>query len=82
MLIKEQNTLLNIYNDFKISDNTIVIISGMTILFFILWSYCILSVLKNSFKKDSDKIVWMIALIIIPPTAIFYLDIKDLQIQK
>jgi hypothetical protein len=59
-----------------------VILGGMAVLFFILWSYCILSVLKNSFKKDSDKIAWMIALIIIPITAIFYLDIKDLQIQK
>jgi uncharacterized membrane protein len=82
LLIKEQNTLLNLYNDFRISQNTIVILGGMAVLFFILWSYCILSVLKNSFKKDSDKIAWMIALIIIPITAIFYLDIKDLQIQK
>jgi hypothetical protein len=38
--------------------------------------------LKNSFKKDSDKIAWIIALIIIPPTALFYFDIKDLQIEK
>ena len=82
LLIKEQNTLLNIYNDFIITKNTTLILSGICGLFLIIWSYSLLSVLKNSFRKDSDKIAWIIALIIIPPTAIFYPDIKDLQIEK
>lgn len=80
LLIREQNTLFNIYNNFILNKNTIIILSTICILFFILWSYCILSVLKNSFKKDSDKIAWIIVLIIIPPTALFYFDIKEQQI--
>ena len=60
----------------------IVIMFSGGILFTLLWCYCVISVLKNNFKKDSNKIVWLLALIFLPPTAIFYPDIKEFQIEK
>lgn len=82
MIAYEQYQLFKIYGDFILTEKTSIILLSIGVLFFILWSYSILSVLKNTFKKDINKIAWLIALIILPPTALFYSDIKDLQIEK
>lgn len=65
-----------------LTQNLIVLLFSGGIMFSMLWCYCVVSVLKNNFKKDSNKIVWLLALIFLPPTAIFYPDIKEFQIEK
>lgn len=48
-------------------------------IFFLLWLYCIYSVLRNNFSNN-DKIVWILALIFLPITALFYPFIGRKQI--
>lgn len=64
------------YYAFDIFLGLIIISYGM------IWVYAILSVVANDFKKDSNKIVWIIALIFIPPICIMYPDIKLLQVEE
>lgn len=48
-------------------------------IFFLLWVYSLYSVLKNNFSNN-DKIVWILALIFLPFTAVFYPFIGRKQI--
>lgn len=69
------------YISIKKDDISMMIIIG--ILYFILWLYCFITNLLTDYVKESNKIVWTISLIFLPPTAILYDDIKaTLQIEK
>lgn len=48
--------------------------------FCLIWFYSLISILKNDFKKESNKTVWLLALIFIPfLTPYIYPDFKDVQ---
>lgn len=49
---------------------------------FVIWIYSIISVLSNEFKSGATKIVWILALIFFPITAILYPFIGKKQIKK
>ena len=54
----------------------------MFINWFIVWFYSLISILKNSFIKKGNKLIWLLLLIFMPFTAFFYPDFKKNQIQK
>ncbi|AXH10050.1 putative membrane protein [Malaciobacter halophilus] len=54
-----------------------IMILVMLLMNFLFWLYSFVSVLIKDFKKDSNKIVWFFALILIPPTFIIYLDLEN-----
>lgn len=48
--------------------------------FCVMWLYSLISILRNDFKKESNKTVWLLALIFIPfLTPYIYPDFKDVQ---
>lgn len=52
----------------------------MVLNFCSIWIYSLISILKNDFKKDSNKTVWIIALIFLPfITPYIYPDFKEIQ---
>lgn len=52
----------------------------MILNFIITWTYSFISILKNEFKKENNKTVWILALIFIPViTPYVYPDFKDIQ---
>lgn len=52
----------------------------MILNFCLVWIYSLISILKNDFKKDSNKTVWIIALIFLPfITPYIYPDFKEIQ---
>lgn len=55
----------------------------MVLNFCLIWIYSLISILKNDFKKDSNKTVWLIALIFLPfITPYIYPDFKEIQTIK
>jgi Flp pilus assembly protein TadB len=55
----------------------------MLINFCLIWIYSLMSVLKNDFKKENNKTIWLIALIFLPfITPYIYHDFKEIQIIK
>lgn len=66
--------LLSVYFD------TFGFIFIMILNFCLVWFYSLISILKNDFKKESNKTVWLLALIFIPfLTPYIYPDFKDVQ---
>lgn len=60
--------------------DTFVFISIMWINLSLLWIYALISILKNEFKKENQKIIWIITLIFIPIiTPYIYPDFKEVQ---
>jgi hypothetical protein len=53
-----------------------------TIYGIIVWLYSLISILKNDFKKDVNKIVWLISIILIPPSSLLYPLFKKQIIEK
>lgn len=53
----------------------------MFINWFIVWIYSLISILKNSFRKKSNKFLWLVLLILMPFTAFFYPDFRKIQIE-
>jgi hypothetical protein len=53
----------------------------MFINWFIVWIYSLISTLKNSFRKKSNKFIWLLLLILMPFTAFFYPDFRKIQIE-
>ena len=55
-----------------------------TILIFInfglLWLYSLISIIKNDFKKDNQKLIWIILIIFLPFTAYLYPDFRKIQV--
>lgn len=66
------------------TESSISTIVGLFIFILILfivigWLYAIIDVLKSQFKDGSSKTAWLIALIFLPFTAIFYIFIAEGQ---
>jgi len=53
-----------------------------TMYFVILWISCLVSILRNDFKKDVNKIIWLLAIILVPPTSIIYPFFSEQRISK
>ncbi len=53
-----------------------MLIGAILLEMFLLWIYCLISIIKNDFKKDVNKIVWLILIFIIPIIFIIYLDLE------
>lgn len=51
-----------------------IIIIIAILLFFIFWIKSIVDAIKSEFKKDNDKIAWIILLVSIPPLATILYD--------
>ena len=54
------------------SNVTIIILS----VFIVFWFYCIASVLFNNFKKEKEKVFWLIGLVFVPFLSFFYIYFK------
>ncbi len=57
------------------TDITMMIITGL--LFCILWVYSFISNFLTEYKKESTKLIWTLALVLMPISAIFYDDIRE-----
>lgn len=55
-----------------------------TILIFInfglIWLYSLISIIKNDFKKENQKLIWIILIIFLPFTAYLYPDFRKVQV--
>lgn len=49
---------------------------------FVIWIYSFTSIIKNKFRKKSNKYLWFLLVLFLPFTALFYLDLKHTQIIK
>ena len=47
-----------------------------------IWLYALISIIKNDFKKENQKLIWIILIIFIPFSAILYPDFRKVQIIK
>ena len=50
--------------------------------FIILWLYSLISIIKNDFKKENQKLIWIILIIFVPFSALLYPDFRKVQIIK
>lgn len=48
---------------------------------FIVWIYSLISIIKNSFRKKSNKLIWLLLLLFMPISAFFYPDFRKTQIE-
>lgn len=53
----------------------------MFINWFIVWIYSLISTLKNSFRKKSNKLIWLLLLLFMPISAFFYPDFRKTQLE-
>ena len=61
----------------------IAVIIVLAISLFLVWLVTIIDIVKSDFKKDVDKIVWFLFVMIIPPIgAVLYLIIGRFQKTK
>ena len=44
------------------------------------WLYALISVIKNDFKKNENKMIWIILIIFVPFSAFLYPDFKEIQV--
>lgn len=44
------------------------------------WLYALVSIIKNDFKKDNQKLIWILLIIFIPFSAYLYPDFRKIQI--
>ena len=50
--------------------------------FAFIWLYALISIIKNDFKKENLKLIWIILIIFIPFSALLYPDFRKVQIIK
>ena len=48
---------------------------------FAVWLYSLISIIKNSFRKKSNKLLWLLLILFIPSSAFLYPDFKRIQIE-
>jgi hypothetical protein len=48
--------------------------------YIIIWAYSLISITKNSFKERSNKLLWLILILIVPFSAFIYPDFKKIQV--
>lgn len=51
-----------------------------TINFGMIWLYSLISIIKNDFKKENQKLIWIILIIFLPFTAYLYPDFRKVQV--
>jgi Phospholipase_D-nuclease N-terminal len=65
---------------FEFCSRFMVVIVIFAIVLFLVWLVTIIDIVKSDFKKDVDKIVWFLFVMIIPPIgALLYLLIGRFQ---
>lgn len=47
-----------------------------------IWLYALISIIKNDFKKENQKLIWILLIIFIPFSALLYPDFRKVQIIK
>lgn len=50
--------------------------------YIIIWLYSFISIMKDTFKKKSNKLFWITLLLFVPFSAFVYPDFKKIQIVK
>jgi H+/Cl- antiporter ClcA len=55
--------------DFLIHFMTVIIIGA--IVFLLVWLVTIIDIVRSDFKKDVDKVVWFLFVLIFPPLGVF-----------
>jgi hypothetical protein len=48
---------------------------------FLIWAYSFISIVRNKFKKDKNKQVWLLLIFFLPFSVFFYPDLKKTQIE-
>jgi|GEM_PF-5161748 len=48
---------------------------------FVVWLYSLISIIKNSFRKKSNKLLWLFLILFMPFSAFLYPDFKRIQIE-
>ena len=61
---------------------TLLIALIIFINWFIIWFYSLMSVIKNSFKKKSNKLLWLVLILFLPISAFLYSDFKKIQLEN
>lgn len=61
---------------------TFLVFGVLILINLLFWFYSIISVLKNDFKKDINKICWLVTLFLAPFFWMLYLDFEEIQIIK
>lgn len=46
---------------------------------FIIWFYSLISIIKNDFKKKSNKSLWLLLILLLPVSAFLYPDLKKIH---
>ncbi len=59
-----------------------IVLLLVILIVFIMWSLAVVDLLKSDFKKDSDKLVWAVSLLLLPPIATIYFFIAPKQKSK
>lgn len=59
---------------------TFLFIIILYINFAFVWLYALVSIIKNDFKKDNQKLIWILLIIFIPFSAYLYPDFRKVQI--
>lgn len=44
------------------------------------WLYALVSIIKNDFKKENQKLIWILLIIFIPFSAYLYPDFRKIQV--
>lgn len=44
------------------------------------WTYALVSIIKNDFKKENQKLIWILLILFFPPSAYLYPDFRKIQI--
>lgn len=61
---------------------TFLIIGVIILINLLFWFYSIISILKNDFEKDINKVCWLITLFLAPFFWMIYLDFEEIQTIK
>lgn len=70
--IEESNTLLEVINGI-LQTIPFILLNGL------FWLYVLISIIKNDFKVQQNKIVWIILILFFPISWMIYLDLKEIQ---
>lgn len=44
------------------------------------WTYALVSIIKNDFKKENQKLIWILLILFFPPSAYLYPDFRKIQV--